>query len=79
MGTEDKPQIKPSVEENPDSYSLNPRLTLVRSLSSMKIRFINYLNKVDDPDTHQRFASCNEFTLGINNGKKNAENSTIQP
>ena len=75
MGTEDKNQLKGEdhltqsriIEENADSYSLNPRLTLVRSLSSMKLRFINYLTKVDDPESNQRFASCNEFTLGINN------------
>ena len=71
MGTEDKNPSAASdsriIEDNPDSYSLNPRLTLVRSLSSIKLRFINYLTKVDDPESNQRFASCNEFTLGINN------------
>ena len=66
-GGEDHPTQSRIIEENADSYSLNPRLTLVRSLSSMKLRFINYLTKVDDPESNQRFASCNEFTLGINN------------
>ena len=73
MGTEDKkrngdqPPPPRIIEDNPDSYSLNPRLTLVRSLSSIKLKFVNYLTKVDDPESNQRFASCNEFTLGINN------------
>ncbi len=45
------------------SYALNSRLTVMRSLSMMKVRLINYLNKVDTEDT--RFGSCNEFTMGI--------------
>ena len=51
-------------ENNPDS--LNARKTVARSLSSMKIRLINYLNKVDDGE-NTRFGSCNEFTMGIHN------------
>ena len=61
----------PQIEENQHSFSLDPKLKLLRSLSSVKLRFINYLNKVDTGET--RFGSCNEFTLGINDGAKKKE------
>ena len=54
--------------ENPDS--LNARRTVARSFSSMKIRLINYLNKVEeDGENTSRFGSCNEFTMGIHHEK----------
>lgn len=49
------------VEPNPNSYSLDPKLSVWRSMAVFKGRLINYLNKTSD----SQFGSCNEFTLGI--------------
>ena len=63
------PSKTSNTPENLDS--LNAKRTVARSLSIMKIRLINYLNKVDDEGDHfSRFGSCNEFTMGIHHGSK---------
>jgi len=65
------------VEINQDSFSLDPKLRVMRSLSSMKLRFINYLNRPVDliEDQGSRFGSCNEFTLGINQNNDTRKNN----
>lgn len=45
------------------SYALNPKLTVQRGLTSIKLKVINFMNRVDDGNT--RFGSCNEFTMGL--------------
>jgi len=74
------------IEINQDSFSLDPKLRVMRSLSTMKLRFINYLNRPVESieDQGSRFGSCNEFTLGINQNndssrKNNMETSSSSP
>ena len=45
----------------------------------MKLRFINYLTRPENPPEVQgsRFGSCNEFTLGINQNNENIETSSV--
>ena len=51
----------------------------LRSCSWMKLRFINYLTRPENPPEVQgsRFGSCNEFTLGINQNNENIETSSV--
>ena len=69
------PSQPPTVEINQDSFSLDPKQTLFRGASWMKLRFINYLTRPENPPEVQgsRFGSCNEFTLGINQNNENIE------
>ena len=60
------PENNKVVETHQDSYSLDPKLRVLKSISAMKLRFFNYLNKTENPGENSRFGSCNEFTLGIN-------------
>ena len=66
-------------EAHQDSYSLDPKLRVLKGLSTMKVRFINYLNRVDATESQSRFGSCNEFTLGMNDGKEKLDTSTTPP
>jgi len=83
MGPKEPPPVPPSqpptVEINQDSFSLDPKQTLFRSCSWMKLRFINYLTRPENSPEVQgsRFGSCNEFTLGINQNNDNIETSSV--
>ena len=71
MGPEDPTSKQIVVEANQDSFSLDPKLRVMRSISSLKLRLVNYLNKTDTPGGEEsRFGSCNEFTLGINQNQR---------
>ena len=79
MGPKEPPGTEsttPQIETNQDSFSLDPKLRVIKSLSSMKLRFVNYLNRVESTENQgSRFGSCNEFTLGINQQNNDVKNN----
>lgn len=48
-------------EQNQDSFSLDPKWRVLKTLTSFKTKFVTYLNQTEEG----KFGSCNEFTLGM--------------